>query len=146
MYYWFFNHTRETGSTVPAGGPKHDLLKLNTRRRLQPYLVYLRLYKDSLKVLVDDKWKAHLATVPTTEQKDRIAFATQVYHEEWSKASADVKEQVEKLREELFSAGVIDLDIAIDAEVEEGNVDDNGASESKSGIAAREKMLNEMQR
>lgn len=133
MYYWFFNHTREGGGGASGGGVQ-DFLKLK-RRRLQPYLVYLKLCNDELKALVDKKWDEHLATVPAGQQKSRLAFATQIYHEEWN-------EKVENLREELFKEGVIDLDLESDADNGDNKDAEDGVSDAR---APRDKMIVKMQ-
>lgn len=106
---WFGNHTRASLSCFGARG----VLNLNPpAKSVQPWQAYLNKYQNTkLKDKIDDAWQEYLSTVPTGQKPKKTIFEirNKVAQEQYRAEEADVKQEVEKHREEMkYGTGTTD--------------------------------------
>jgi hypothetical protein len=126
IYWWYFNHSRSTTS----GTDSRNVLKLQGSRHLQPYQAYSQLYYESkLKPIIDKKYKEHLETVPSDEQKTAFAFRVNEMKKLFEDESDEVKREVEGYRQKKMNMS----DIAI-------KIEDTDAKDEASQVELAKRM------
>lgn len=117
MYWWYHNHTRATSS---ASGSKKILNLTKGKQKLAAYQAYYKLKKEELRPIINEKYAAHLLTLPAgTTPPNKWVWGNALVRKLLEEEDDDTKAAVEKFRNESVAQAVDFEEPENDAEGEE---------------------------